>query len=106
MEKFLIWKAKNSSFTKNFGQNIRFVPYDTIATSEHKELAGKLRNVMATYNEAEDLINIGAYKNGTNREIDYAIQKIQAVNEFLMQKTDEKFEFNEEIDLLRKLFEN
>ena len=35
MEKFLIWKAKNSSFTKNFGQNIRFVPYDTIATSEH-----------------------------------------------------------------------
>lgn len=78
----------------------------SIATSEHKELAGKLRNVMATYNEAEDLINIGAYKNGTNREIDYAIQKIQAVNEFLMQKTDEKFEFNEEIDLLRKLFEN
>ena len=62
----------------------------SIATSEHKELAGKLRNVMATYNEAEDLINIGAYKNGTNREIDYAIQKIQAVNEFLMQKTDEK----------------
>lgn len=78
----------------------------SIATSEHKELAGKLRNVMATYNEAEDLINIGAYKNGTNREIDYAIQKNQAVNEFLMQKTDEKFEFNEEIDLLRKLFEN
>ena len=78
----------------------------SIATSEHKELAGKLRNVMATYNEAEDLINIGAYKNGTNREIDYAIQKIQAVNEFLIQKTDEKFEFSEEIDLLRKLFEN
>ena len=78
----------------------------SIATSEHKELAGKLRNVMATYNEAEDLINIGAYKNGTNREIDYAIQKIQAVNEFLIQKTDEKFEFREEIDLLRKLFEN
>ena len=75
----------------------------SIATSEHKELAGKLRNVMATYNEAEDLINIGAYYNGSNREIDYAIQ---AVNEFLMQKTDEKFEFNEEIDLLRKLFEN
>lgn len=35
MEKFLIWKAKNSSFTNNFCQNIRFVPYDTIATSEH-----------------------------------------------------------------------
>ncbi|MGN0141352.1 MAG: flagellar protein export ATPase FliI [Roseburia sp.] len=75
-----------------------------IATSEHKELAGKLKNVLATYNEAEDLINIGAYKNGSNREIDYAIQKINAVNEFLMQRTDEKFNFEEEIGMLRSLF--
>lgn len=77
----------------------------SIATSEHKEYAGKLKNVLATYNEAEDLINIGAYKNGSNREIDYAIQKIDAVNEFLMQKTHEKFQFDEELELLRKLFE-
>lgn len=78
----------------------------TIATSEHKELAGKLKNVLATYNEAEDLINIGAYKNGSNREIDYAIQKIQAVNEYLCQGTEEKFQFEEEIELLRGLFES
>ena len=58
----------------------------------------------ATYNEAEDLINIGAYKSGSNRNIDYAIQKIDAVNDFLMQKTDEKFQFEQEIDLLRALF--
>lgn len=77
----------------------------SIATSEHKEYAGKLKNVLATYNEAEDLINIGAYKNGSNREIDYAIQKIDAVNEFLMQKTHEKFQFDEELELLCKLFE-
>lgn len=44
---------------------------------------------MATYNEAEDLINIGAYKSGSNRNIDYAIYKIDAVNKFLMQQTDE-----------------
>ena len=50
------------------------------------------------------MINIGAYKKGSNREIDYAIQKIDAVNAYLMQKTDEKFDFNEEIDLLRNLF--
>ena len=61
-------------------------------------------NVLATYNEAEDLINIGAYKSGSNRNIDYAIQKIDAVNDFLMQKTDEKFQFEQEIDLLRALF--
>lgn len=75
----------------------------SIATPEHKELAGRLKNVLATYNEAEDLINIGAYKSGSNRNIDYAIQKIDAVNDFLMQKTDEKFQFEQEIDLLRAL---
>lgn len=75
-----------------------------IATGEHKELAGKLKNVLATYNEAEDLINIGAYKRGSNREIDYAIDKIDVVNQFLRQRTDEKFQFDEEIDLLRNLF--
>lgn len=77
-----------------------------IATGEHKALAGKLKNVLATYAEAEDLINIGAYKSGSNREIDYAIKKIEAVNEFLKQGTDEKFQFEEELELLRKLFDD
>lgn len=75
-----------------------------IATKENKELAGKLKNVLATYQEAEDLINIGAYKNGSNPEIDYAIQKIAAVNQFLCQGTDEKFTFEEEIELLKQVF--
>lgn len=75
-----------------------------IATKEHKELAGKLKNVLATYQEAEDLINIGAYKNGSNPEIDYAIQKIAVVNQFLCQGTDEKFTFEEEIELLKQVF--
>ena len=75
-----------------------------IATPEHKKLAGKLKNVLATYNEAEDLINIGAYKSGSNPDIDYAIKKIRQVNEFLCQGTDEKFLFDEEISLLEQLF--
>lgn len=49
-------------------------------------MAGRLKNVLATYNEAEDLINIGAYKSGSNKNIDYAISKIDAVNEFLRQQ--------------------
>lgn len=77
----------------------------SIVTKEHKSAAGKLKNVMATYTEAEDLINIGAYKKGSNPEIDYAIEKIQRVNEFLMQQTHEKFEFSEEVALLEQLFE-
>jgi flagellum-specific ATP synthase len=75
-----------------------------IATKEHKALAGKLKTVLATYHEAEDLINIGAYKNGSNPDIDYAIRKIRAVNEFLCQGTDEKFQFEEELELLEKVF--
>ena len=77
-----------------------------IADKEHKELAGKLKNVMATYNEAEDLINIGAYKNGSNPEIDYAIKKIGQVNKFLCQATDEKYQFEEELELLKSVFED
>jgi len=77
----------------------------TIVDKEHKTLAGKLKNVLATYNEAEDLINIGAYKNGSNKNIDYAISKIDAVNEFLLQETEDRFDYDEEILLLKKLFE-
>lgn len=76
-----------------------------IASKEHKALAGRLKTVLATYNEAEDLINIGAYKNGSNPEIDYAIQKISEVNKFLCQGTDEKFSFDDELELLKKVFE-
>ncbi|MCR5282397.1 MAG: flagellar protein export ATPase FliI, partial [Lachnospiraceae bacterium] len=77
-----------------------------IATRQHKQAAGKLRNVMATYRDAEDMINIGAYKRGSNPNIDFAIEKIDAVNGFLCQETDEKFEFDEELQLLEGLFDS
>lgn len=77
-----------------------------IASKEHKQLAGKLKNVMATYNEAEDLINIGAYKRGSNASIDYAIDKINAVNEFLCQDVYEKISFEESLERLKALFED
>ena len=76
----------------------------SIATKEHKLFSGKLRNVLATYNEAEDLINIGAYKSGSNPEIDYAITKINQVNEFLVQDVDTKYQFDEEMELLEDIF--
>ncbi len=76
-----------------------------VATAQHKKIAGQMRNVLATYNEAEDLINIGAYRKGTNKEIDYSIDHIANVNDFLRQMTDEKFQFENEIELLEKCFE-
>lgn len=75
-----------------------------ITTKEHKQAASKLKTVLATYQEAEDLINIGAYKKGSNAGIDYAITKIDAVNGFLMQDVDEKFTFEESLKLLEELF--
>ncbi len=76
-----------------------------VATPEHKRAAGKLKNVMATYNEAEDLINIGAYKPGSNKNIDFAVSKIDAVNDFLCQETHQKFSYDEIIDMLETMFE-
>ena len=76
----------------------------SIATTEHKKLAGMMKNVIATYNSAEDLINIGAYKPGSNPDIDFAISKIKEVNSFLMQGTDEKFLLGDEIEGLRTIF--
>lgn len=75
-----------------------------IVDKEHKKYAGKLKNVLATYADSEDLINIGAYKRGSNSNIDYAIEKIDAVNEFLMQDTDEKYNYEDSLELLRELF--
>lgn len=76
----------------------------SIATKEHKTMAGKLKNVMATYQEAEDLINIGAYKAGSNNNIDYAIEKIDQVNAFLCQSTEDKFDFDEVVGALEQMF--
>ena len=78
----------------------------SIATKEHKQAAGKLRNVMATYSEAEDLVNIGAYKPGSNKEIDFALSKIDAVNDFLMQDVYEKVSFEDAIERLQGIFDD
>ncbi len=75
-----------------------------VASKEHKMLAGRMKNVMATYSEAEDLINIGAYKMGSNKSIDYAISKIDAVNDFLLQATDEKIDFEDVLSTLKSIF--
>ncbi len=76
----------------------------SIVTKEQKKLASDLKMVLATYTESEDLINIGAYKAGANKNIDYAIEKIDAVNSFLCQGTDEKFTFEQTLEALKGIF--
>ncbi|MCR4955972.1 MAG: flagellar protein export ATPase FliI [Lachnospiraceae bacterium] len=77
----------------------------SIVTDEHKKVAGDFKNALSTYNEAEDLINIGAYKRGSNPEIDYAIEKHTPIIDFIKQGTHETYKFNEEIAMLKSIFE-
>ncbi len=61
-----------------------------VVPPQHQQWAGWLREALAVYTEAEDLINIGAYESGANPRIDYAITIIDRMREFLRQRVDEK----------------
>ncbi len=76
-----------------------------VVDSEHRERAGKILNILATYKKAEDLINIGAYVKGSNPEIDYAISMIGRVNAFLKQDIHEIVDFESSKRELFALFE-
>jgi flagellum-specific ATP synthase len=75
-----------------------------ITHESHYKAAQKLRKVMATYMEAQDLINIGAYVRGSNSDIDYAIDTIDKVKEFLIQGVFEVSEYEETLERLVKMF--
>ncbi|MBQ5336010.1 MAG: flagellar protein export ATPase FliI [Oscillospiraceae bacterium] len=62
----------------------------SIATPEQKKAAGTIRKIMSLYQENQDLISIGAYKTGTNPDLDLAIKRMDSVNKFLQQTVDEK----------------
>jgi flagellum-specific ATP synthase len=65
-----------------------------IVPRELTESAGRGRAVLATYEEAEDLINIGAYVVGSNPKIDYARNMIDPLNDFLRQRIEEKTDYS------------
>lgn len=75
-----------------------------LVSDEHKKSAGQLREVLARYTEAEDLINIGAYVKGSNPKIDYALSKIDQVNGFLKQGTFEKVNFEDTVNQIIGIF--
>ena len=74
-----------------------------VAGDEQRIAVNKLKNLLATYRESEDLINIGAYSKGSNPKIDEAISLIDSINLFLRQDIYEKSEFEESIKKLIEL---
>ncbi|RFU71286.1 flagellar protein export ATPase FliI [Peribacillus saganii] len=78
---------------------------NNIVDVRHKESAENLRATLSTYIESEDLINIGAYKRGTSKEIDNAIKKHPQIISFLKQGTHEKASKDDSIEKLVQLME-
>ncbi len=74
-----------------------------ITSTTHQRHAGKIKSLMATYRKAEDLINIGAYVNGSNPKIDAAIGAIDAIEAFLRQGIDERADFDATLRRLGEL---
>ena len=66
-----------------------------VVEKRHQRLAGSIRELMAAYREAEDLINIGAYVKGSNPMIDRSLEKIDGINKILRQAVDEKSSYEE-----------
>ncbi len=75
-----------------------------IIDTEHLHNVGKLIKVLSTYREAEDLINIGAYVDGSDSEIDFAKKMIGDINSFLQQDIYQKATFQESVARLKALF--
>lgn len=74
-----------------------------VATAEHRDAAGIVRELMASYKENEDLISIGAYRKGTNRTIDLAIEMQETINTFLRQDVQESCTVDEARKLLGQI---
>ena len=71
----------------------------------HCQAANRIREILATYRESEDLINIGAYTKGSNAKIDLAIEKIDAINAFLRQGISKPSAFEDTVTGLMQIAE-
>lgn len=77
-----------------------------IVSKDHKKAAGKLRETLATYEKQRDLILLGAYQVGTDPRTDYAIEKYDAIIDFLKQDTHSNSPFEETVEKLIALFQD
>jgi len=73
-----------------------------IAHKDHLKMARKILELKAVYEEARDLINIGAYVSGNNAQIDTAIRYIDPINAFLKQEIDTKVSLEESLVMMKK----
>lgn len=77
-----------------------------IVDAKHKELASRFMDTMAAYKRVEDMINLGAYKEGSNPRVDFAIRMIDKLRGYLRQGMHERRDFADSLQGLYFLFEN
>lgn len=75
-----------------------------VTERSHRQSASLFRSNLAVYRESEDLVNIGAYQAGANPALDWALQKLEQINAFLQQGTDERVDLTATLDGLRAIF--
>jgi flagellum-specific ATP synthase len=78
--------------------------FSTIAIPEQKQLATKIRDLLATYQDAEDLIQIGAYTRGSSPQIDQAIQFQGSIEAFLRQAVAEQSDYRSTLLSMGSIF--
>jgi len=79
---------------------------DDIVDQNHRQNANQLKQIMATYRKAEDLINIGAYVAGSNPKIDHAIAMHDKIKDYLQQDIGETVKFEDSVGQMAVLFES
>lgn len=85
-------------------QSVSRVMPDIVST-DHRRRAIAFNEILATYGEAEDLINIGAYVKGSNPQIDHSLSKIKYLRNFLKQDMKDKAVFDETVAKLKEIIE-
>ena len=75
-----------------------------VAEQDHKQAASIARDLMATYKDAEDLINIGAYVKGSSKKIDMAIEYNDIIESYLKQGMNESADFTDSLNKLKNMF--
>ena len=76
-----------------------------VVDEAHTAMANQIREVMSTYREAQDLINIGAYRRGNNPRTDFAIERIDRINAFLRQDIQDSSNLQTTREAMMKLLE-
>ena len=75
---------------------------DGIVSKEHREAARKLRALLGVYEAKRDLVTLGAYAKGSDKELDEAIAKMPKIEQLLRQNAHDKVAFGDTVALLQQ----